>query len=132
MLDTFDETIQLTSGNTGLTLCLALNYGSRTEIVDAVRHIAEEVKAGRLDPSAIDEVTVSDSLYTAGIPDPDLLVRTAGQMRISNFLLWQISYAELHITDVFWPDFGEEQLLTAIKDYAQRKRRYGGLPDTPA
>ncbi len=133
VLDTFDETIQITSKNTGLALCLALNYGSRTEIVDGVRRIAEQVRAGSLKPEEIDEATISGSLYTAGIPDPDLLIRTAGQMRISNFLLWQISYSELYVTDTFWPDFGEPHLLAAIKDYVQRERRYGGLgPQKPA
>lgn len=132
VLDTFDETIAYTAGNTGLALCLALNYGSRTEIVDGVRKIASQVKAGTLAPEQIDEATVSSSLYTAGIPDPDLLVRTAGQMRISNFLLWQMSYAEWHVTDVFWPDFGQEQLLAAIQDYVRRERRFGGIIQTPA
>ncbi len=127
VLDTFDDTIRITSGNTGLALCLALNYGSRTEITDGVRRIAEQVRRGTLRPEDIDEATISNSLYTAGIPDPDLLVRTAGQMRISNFLLWQISYSELYVTDVYWPDFTEQHLLAAIRDYVQRQRRYGGL-----
>ncbi len=132
VLDTFDETVQITSANTGLALCLALNYGSRTEIVDAVRRIAEQARAGTLKPGDIDEATIANSLYTAGIPDPDLVIRTAGQMRISNFLLWQISYSELHVTDVFWPDFTGQHLLAAIKDYVQRERRYGGLgPQKP-
>jgi undecaprenyl diphosphate synthase len=131
VLDTFDETIQYTSGNTGLALCLALNYGSRTEIMDGVRRIARQVQAGTLKPEDIDEATISGSLYTAGIPDPDLIIRTAGQMRISNFLLWQISYAEWHVTDVFWPDFSDDHLLAAIKDYAQRERRFGGIGGQP-
>jgi undecaprenyl diphosphate synthase len=127
VLDTFDETIRMTSGNTGLALCLALNYGSRTEITDAVRRIAEQVRAGSLNPEGIDEATISYSLYTAGIPDPDLLIRTAGQMRISNFLLWQISYSELYVADVFWPDFDEGHLLAALRDYVGRERRFGGV-----
>jgi undecaprenyl diphosphate synthase len=129
VLDTFDESMRMTAGNTGMALCLAINYGSRTEIVDGVRRIAEQARAGTLRPETIDEATISNSLYTAGIPDPDLLIRTAGQMRISNFLLWQISYAELHVTDTFWPDFAEQHLLAAIQDYVQRERRYGGLGD---
>jgi len=127
VLDTLDETIRYTSGNTGLALCLALNYGSRTEMVDAVRRICEQVKAGSLRPEDIDEGIISNSLYTSGIPDPDLVIRTAGQMRISNFLLWQISYAELHVTETFWPEFSEKHLHAAIKDYVQRERRFGGL-----
>ena len=91
-------------------MCLAINYGGRAELVDAVRRIAAEVRQGTLDPAAIDEETVSARLYTAGMPDPDLLIRTAGEMRISNFLLWQISYAEIWVTDVCWPDFDEAQL----------------------
>ena len=127
VLDTFDETIQYTAGNTGLSLCLALNYGSRTEIVDGVRRIARRVQAGTLRPEDIDDATISNALYTAGIPDPDLVVRTAGQLRISNFLLWQISYAEIYVMDVFWPDFTEQHLLAAIQEYVRRERRFGGL-----
>ncbi len=127
VLDAFDETMEQTSGNTGLTLALALNYGSRTEITDAVRRIAERVAAGELRPDEVDEATICNSLYTAGLPDPDLLIRTAGQMRISNFLLWQISYAELYVTETFWPDFSEQHLHAAIRDYAGRERRFGGL-----
>jgi undecaprenyl diphosphate synthase len=127
VLDTLDETIQYTSGNTGLALCLALNYGSRTEVVDGVRRIAEQVRCGTLKVEDIDEATISQSLYTASIPDPDLVIRTAGQMRISNFLLWQISYSELYVTDAFWPDFSQQHLLAAILEYVRRERRYGGL-----
>jgi undecaprenyl diphosphate synthase len=112
---------------TGPTLCLAINYGSRTEIVDAVRSIAADAAAGRVDPEAVDEALVASRLYTAGIPDPDLLIRTAGQMRVSNYLLWQISYAELYVTERFWPDFDLEALLDAVRNYAARDRRYGGL-----
>ena len=127
VLDALDRTAALSADNQGLTLCLALNYASRAEIVDAVRAIARRVAAGTLGPDAIDEHTIAESLYTAGIEDPDLLVRTANERRISNFLLWQISYAEIHITDVLWPDFRTEHLHTAIKDFAARERRYGGL-----
>jgi len=132
VLHELDETQSISRDNTGLKLCLAINYGSRDEIVDAVRAIAKRVQAGRLDPAEIDERCVSDALYTAGIPDPDLLIRTAGERRISNFLLWQISYAELYVTDVLWPDFRPEHLNEAIRDYAGRQRRFGGvLSDIP-
>ena len=127
VLAELDKTAAMSADNTGLTLCLALNYGGRAEIVDGVRALARRVEAGTLTPDQIDEQAVSDSLYTAGLPDPDLLVHTANERRISNFLLWQISYAEIHVTDVFWPDFRTEALHTAIKDYASRERRYGAL-----
>jgi undecaprenyl diphosphate synthase len=122
-----DETIAVTSNCTGLTLNLALNYGARTEITDAMRAIADEVRHGRLEPCDINEDTISRFLYTAGLPDPDLLVRTAGELRVSNYLLWQISYAEIYVTDVFWPDFQIEDLHTALRDYASRRRRFGGI-----
>lgn len=122
-----DETIRLSSGNTGLCVCLAINYGSRAEIVDAVRRVATEVRDGLLDPASITEDTVSARLYTAGMPDPDLLIRTSGEMRISNYLLWQISYAEIWVTDAHWPDFDEAQLHAALRSYAARDRRFGGL-----
>lgn len=122
-----DRTIDATSACTGCTLCLAVNYGSRAEITDAVRAIAREVAVGHLDPESIDEHKVESHLGTAGIPDPDLLVRTAGEMRISNFLLWQISYTELYITDSFWPDFGAEHLQEAVRAYARRHRRFGAI-----
>jgi undecaprenyl diphosphate synthase len=123
-----DRTIELSRDNTGLTLCLAINYGGRAEVADGVRRIAEEVRSGRLDPAAIDEETISAHLYTAGMPDPDLMIRTASEMRVSNFLLWQISYAELWVTKRCWPEFDEGLLHTAIRDYAARQRRFGGLP----
>jgi undecaprenyl diphosphate synthase len=127
VLREMDENVRLSRGNTGLTLCLAINYGSRTELVDAVRAIAERVRGGGLDPADIDEALVSESLYTAGMPDPDLLIRTAGEMRVSNFLLWQISYAELWVTQRCWPDFDVATLHQALRDYAGRERRFGGL-----
>jgi undecaprenyl diphosphate synthase len=127
VLAEIDENMRLTRGNTGLTLCLAINYGSRAEMVDAVRTIAERVKRGELPPEHIDEATFSNSLYTAGMPDPDLLIRTAGEMRVSNYLLWQISYAELWVTPKFWPEFGAATLHEALRDYAKRERRFGGL-----
>ncbi len=129
VLAEIDENIRLSSANTGMTLCLAINYGGRTEIVDAVRALAEQARQGTLAPEAIEEETVSGALYTAGMPDPDLLVRTAGEMRVSNYLLWQISYAELWVTDLCWPDFDRAALHQALRDYGQRERRFGGLKD---
>ncbi len=122
-----DETIRLSRDNTGLVLCLAINYGSRQEIADAARTLAERVKSGELDPATIDEDVFAGALYTAGMPDPDLLIRTAGEMRVSNYLLWQISYAELWVTPLCWPDFTEATLHEALRDYAGRTRRFGGL-----
>ncbi len=127
MLEELDATERATAHATGLTLCLALNYGSRTEIADAARALAREVAAGRRDPESIDEAAMAGHLYTAGIPDPDLLVRTAGEMRVSNYLLWQISYAELHVTEVLWPDFTLAHLHGALADFACRERRFGGV-----
>ncbi|MGB2705601.1 MAG: isoprenyl transferase [Candidatus Omnitrophota bacterium] len=112
--------------NSAILVNLALNYGSRSEIVDAARKIAEEVKKGRIRPDDISEENFGDYLYTAGLPDPDLLIRTSGEARVSNFLLWQISYAEIYITKKLWPDFGKKDLKYAILDYQKRKRRYGG------
>jgi undecaprenyl diphosphate synthase len=125
VLRELDETMRLSRDNPGMTLCLALNYSGRMELTDAVREIARRVAAGELSPNEIEEQTISDSLYTAGIPDPDLLIRTAGEMRVSNFLLWQISYAELVVTDVCWPDFGADALDASIKEYGRRNRRFG-------
>jgi undecaprenyl diphosphate synthase len=122
-----DKTIELSAANKGTRLCLAINYGGRAEMVDAVRRIAEETLAGRLSPENIDEDCLANHLYTAGMPDPDLLIRTAGEMRISNFLLWQISYAELWVTDRCWPEFEVEDLHQAIRDFASRDRRFGGI-----
>jgi undecaprenyl diphosphate synthase len=127
VLREMDITLSASAKNTGLRLCLALNYGARGEIVDAVRKIAGEVQQNRLDVDRIDERVVGDALYTRGLPDPDLLVRTAAEPRLSNFLLWQISYAELYICNTLWPDFDVEHLREAIRDFAQRERRFGGL-----
>ena len=121
------KSIEALSKNTGLTLVLALSYGGRAEIVDAVRSIAREMKAGRLDVADIDEKVISNHLYTRSIPDPDLLIRTSGEMRVSNFLLWQISYAELVITPTLWPDFRKPQFFAALEEYARRHRRFGGV-----
>ena len=126
-IDEMDKTIELSSVHTGMRLCLAINYGGRGEVVDAVRAIARDVRQGRLSPDDIDEETINEHLYTAGMSDPDLLIRTAGEMRVSNFLLWQISYAELWVTDHCWPDFREADLHAALRDFAARDRRFGGL-----
>ena len=127
VLKEVQQTIDLSAGNQGMRLCLALNYGSRLEIVDAVKSIAADVQSGALAPDAITEETVSSRLYTAGMIDPDLVIRTAGEMRVSNFLLWQISYAELYVTETFWPDFRIDNLHAALKSFAARERRFGGL-----
>lgn len=126
-VQSLDETVRLSAANTGLRVCMAINYGARAELVDAARRIAGEVSRGELNIDAIDENALSHRLYTAGMPDPDLLIRTAGEMRVSNFLLWQISYAEIWVTEAFWPDFDELQLHAALKSYAARDRRFGGL-----
>jgi undecaprenyl diphosphate synthase len=127
VLREMDATVAASSHNTGMKLCLALNYGSRTEMVDAIRRLAADAAGGQINPADIDEEQVSAALYTSGLPDPDLLVRTAGERRISNFLLWQLSYAEMYVSDVYWPDFGVEHLHAAIQDYAARDRRFGAL-----
>jgi undecaprenyl diphosphate synthase len=129
VLHEIDTNIELSRQNKGMTLCLAINYGSRVEIVDAVQYLAMLVKKGELDPGDVDEERISQSLYTAGQPDPDLLIRTAGEMRISNFLLWQISYAEFYVTDTYWPDFDRFALFQAIRSFGRRERRFGGLID---
>ncbi len=127
-----DRTIEMSSSNTGTTLCLAINYGSRAELVDATREIAAQVQNGEVAIDAIDEELISNHLQTRGMPDPDLLIRTAGEMRISNFLLWQISYAEIWVTQKCWPEFSLQELHRAISDFARRERRFGGLPDATA
>jgi undecaprenyl diphosphate synthase len=124
------RTTEMSAANTGLTLCLAVNYGSRREIADAARRLAERAARGELSPAAITEETLASALDTAGMPDPDLLIRTAGEMRLSNFLLWQASYAELWVTPTLWPDFSEADLHAAIRDFAGRERRFGGLGGT--
>jgi undecaprenyl diphosphate synthase len=122
-----DKTIRLSASNSGTRMCLAINYGGRAEMVDAVQRIARQVASGALSPEQITESCIADHLYTAGMPDPDLVIRTAGEMRVSNFLLWQISYAEFWVTDRYWPEFREEDLHRAIRDFAARDRRFGGL-----
>ena len=120
-----DATIASLDQNTGTTLNLALSYGARTELVDAARAIAAKAKSGEMVPEDIDEQTLSDHLYTAGMPDPDLLIRTSGEMRVSNFMLWQISYAELVVTERLWPDYGEADFRAALEEFAARDRRFG-------
>lgn len=119
------DVIRATRDNDGLQVHLALSYGGRAEIVRMVRQIAHEAKAGELEPESIDETLVEDHLYTAGVPDPDIMVRTSGEMRISNFLLWQIAYSEIFVTDTLWPDFGEDEFLSILKDFQSRDRRFG-------
>lgn len=123
--NTLQECIDTTSANTGTTLVLALSYSSRWEVTRAARQLAQEVLEQKINPNDITEAMVSDHLTTKNIPDPDLLIRTGGEKRISNFLLWQLSYAEFFFTDVFWPDFREEELYEAILYYQQRERRFG-------
>ena len=130
VLEEVNVALEATKDNDGLTLTLALNYSSRAEITDAVRAIAEEVKRGDLDPRDVTERTIDDHLYTAGMPDVDLLVRTAGELRVSNYLLWQISYAEIFVGDTLWPDFREPQLHEAIRAFSRRNRRFGALDHT--
>ena len=130
VLNAADACEEATRHCDGMTLCLALNYGARAEITDALRAIADQVRTGELDPSSIDETRIEDHLLTAGLPDPDLLLRTAGEMRVSNFLLWQISYAELVVTEVAWPDFGIDDLHEALQSFARRNRRFGSV-DAP-
>ncbi len=121
--------IQATAKNTGITLIFALSYSGRTEIIDAVKSLIREVKEGLIDPAQIDEVVLSQHLYTRYYPDPDLLIRTSGEMRLSNFLLWQLSYTEIHVTKTLFPDFGEKEFKLAIDDYEQRQRRFGGVSE---
>ena len=128
-LDEMDKTIAMTAANRGMRLCLAINYGARAELLDALRKIAADVQSGAYHWGEVTEQTIRDSLYTADMPDPDLVIRTAGEMRISNFLLWQISYSEIWVTDKCWPEFEEADLHTAIRDFAARDRRFGGLSE---
>lgn len=130
VLDEMQVAVEKTRHHDGLTLVLALNYGSRAEITDAVQSIAREVRDGNLRPEEVDESVISNHLYTAGMPDPDLLIRTAGEMRVSNYLLWQISYAELFVSPVLWPDFGADDLHQAIRAFSERNRRFGALDRT--
>ena len=128
-----DSTIRATENNRGLRLNLAINYGGRAELADAVNAVLEDARAqGSLGGLQVTEEMIASRLYSAGLPDPDLLIRTSGEMRISNFLLWQIAYAELYVTETFWPDFGRAELLRAVIEYQKRDRRFGGLKPVPA
>jgi undecaprenyl diphosphate synthase len=122
----YHEAMADTAGNDVLTLVVALNYGARDELVSAARSLARDAAQGLLDPDAIDDASFASRLQTVGIPDPELLIRTSGEMRVSNFLLWQIAYSELHVTAVLWPDFDRHHFLRAVVDYQQRERRFGG------
>lgn len=122
-----EKTMDRLQVNTGLRLILALSYGGRSELVDCCREIAREVRDGSLDPETIDEALVERHLYTSGIPNPDLLIRTSGEMRLSNFLLWQLAYAEIYVTDTLWPDFRKGDLFRAISEYQNRERRFGRI-----
>jgi undecaprenyl diphosphate synthase len=125
-----EDVMSLTRHNDGLHLILALSYGARSEIIHAVREIAAEAAAGRLTPAAIDDEKLADKLFTRGLPDPDLLIRTSGELRLSNFLLWQLAYAEFHFTPTLWPDFGKEEFIRILADYQGRERRFGKIdPD---
>ncbi len=127
VLTSINTVIKETQNNTGMVVNLAFNYGSRVEIIDAVKGIANEVKLNNLNIDDIDDVLFSNHLYTKDLPDPDLLIRTSGERRISNFLLWQLSYSEIYFTDVLWPDFGVEEFEKAMLDYQQRDRRFGKI-----
>jgi len=124
-----DDARRVTSENSGMTLTLALSYGSRQELLDASRRIAADILAGVLKSEAVTEELFSSYLYTSGLPDPDLLIRTSGEMRISNFLLWQLAYSELYFTDINWPDFNRKELKKAITDFQLRERRFGLTSD---
>ena len=123
--ESLEETMAVTQGNRGMDLILALSYGGRTEIVDMVQAVADKVRQGQIDLQAINDAMIADHLYTREIPDPDILIRTSGEMRISNFLLWQIAYAEIFITPTLWPDFSKDELMQILKDFQGRERRYG-------
>ncbi len=127
VLEAFDGAVEATKDNPGMVLNVAFNYGSRQEILDAVRSIARDCVSGRVPPERIDEALFASRLYTAGLPDPDLLIRTSGEKRISNFLLWQLSYAEFYFTETYWPDFTPEEFHKALADFAGRQRRYGAV-----
>jgi undecaprenyl diphosphate synthase len=132
VLDELGKTLEMTKNNSGMTMCLAINYGSRAEITDAVRAIAEKIRRGELAPQEITQELISAHLYTAHMRDPDLLIRTAGEMRVSNYLLWQISYAEIYVTSAFWPDFDTAAFDDALRNFATRQRRFGGVDESNA
>ncbi len=124
-----DITMRLTASNTGMLLNLALSYGSRQEITDAVREIAVKIKAGRISPDEITQELISDHLYTRSIPDPDLIIRTSGEYRLSNFLMWQAAYAEIYISSTLWPDFSREEYFEILNDFQKRDRRFGRVTE---
>ena len=126
-----ERAMATTAQNTGMQLCVALNYGSRSELVDAFNRILDRVRHNGIETFRVDEEMVSENLYTAGLPDPDLLIRTSGEMRISNFLLWQIAYAEIYVTETLWPDFHRDKLFEALIEYQRRERRFGGIAAIP-
>ncbi|MGB6430710.1 MAG: isoprenyl transferase [Candidatus Acidiferrales bacterium] len=126
-----DRAMELTAGNSGMKLAVALNYGGRAELVDAFNSILDRVRNNGIGSFRVDEEMVAKHLYTAGLPDPDLLIRTSGEMRVSNFLLWQIAYAEIYVTETLWPDFTRTELYRALVDFCGRERRYGGLATRP-
>ena len=123
--ETFAEAEDITKDNDTLNLQVAINYGARNEITNAVKNIVSAVQTGAINPENIDETVISNYLYTSNIPDPDLLIRTGGEQRISNYLLWQIAYTEIYVTELFWPEFGEEELSRAISEFSARQRRFG-------
>jgi undecaprenyl diphosphate synthase len=125
VLALLDDTMAATAGNRGMRLSLAISYGGRQELVDAMAAIGQRIRQGTLDPATLTEATIRDHLYHPELPDPDLLIRTAGEMRISNFLLWQVSYAEIHVSDVCWPEFGKDDLHAAFREYGRRVRKFG-------
>jgi undecaprenyl diphosphate synthase len=126
-----EQGMRMTARNTGMKLVVALNYGGRAELVDAFNSMLEHVRSNGVSAVHADERSISEHLYTAGLPDPDLLIRTSGEMRVSNFLLWQIAYAEIYVTETLWPDFSRARLLEALVDFQKRERRYGGLGSAP-
>ena len=130
VVEEIHKSTEATRDCTGMTLCLALNYGARDELLEATRAIARMARDGQIDPESVDETLFASQLHTHGLPDPDLLLRTAGEMRISNFLLWQISYAELVVTDTLWPDFTVEDYHAVLRRFSDRERRFGGLKTT--
>lgn len=126
-LKAIDDAVALTRENTGMSLNIAFNYGGRAELVDAVRALCADVTAGKVEPSEVDEERFRSYLYHPDLPDPDLLIRTAGEMRISNFMIWELAYTEIYVTDVLWPDFDRRHLAEAIRDYQRRERRFGAI-----
>ncbi|MBO7746621.1 isoprenyl transferase [Paenibacillus sp. MWE-103] len=126
-LKAVEDAVALTSGNTGLVLTFALNYGSRKEMIEAMKSIGRDIRDGKLDPDEIDVPDVESRLLSTGLPDPDLLIRTSGELRLSNFMLWQLAYSEMWFTDVYWPEFSDQHFYEAVREYQRRARRYGGL-----